>query len=312
MVKLKHRSLLLAKIEATYGVDPTPTGASNAILTMDSNIKETFEPVERGVQLASMTIRPSVGATRYAEVTFKTELLGSGTAGTAPRIGALLKACAFAETVSVGSSVTYAPVSNPLSSVTLYLYLDGLLHKVTGAVGSFKLSAEAGKQCMLDFTFKGIYNAPTDTALATPTFETTIDAPPIVKSASLTYNSISTLVATKLELDIANAIAMRASVNAAFAVAGFQITARKPMITIDPEAEAIATVDWRTDLLTTPRALSMIVGATAGNILTMTFPKFNVVDVEYNDRDGVLVNNIKGECTANSTSGDDEMSLKFT
>mgnify|MGYP000863722754 CR=1 FL=1 len=311
MVKLKRRSLILAKIESTYGTDPTPTGSANAILAMDPNIKETFEAVERP-QLASMSIKPSLGAKRFAEITFKTELIGSGTAGTAPRLGALLKACAFAETVSVGSSVTYNPVSSPTSSITVYLYLDGMLHKLTGAVGTVKLSLEAGKTGVLDFSFKGIYNAPTDTTLATPTFETTVDSVPIVKSSSLTYNANSSLYVNKADMDIANTIALRPSVNATNAVAGFQVTSRKPNISIDPEVESIATIDWRTDLLSTPRAFSMVVGATAGNIITFSIPKMNVVDIQYGDRDGILTNTIKAEMTANTATGDDELSIKFT
>ena len=231
---------------------------------------------------------------------------------TAPRLGALLKACAFAETVSVGSSVTYNPVSSPTSSITVYLYLDGMLHKLTGAVGTVKLSLEAGKTGVLDFSFKGIYNAPTDTTLATPTFETTVDSVPIVKSSSLTYNANSSLYVNKADMDIANTIALRPSVNATNAVAGFQVTSRKPNISIDPEVESIATIDWRTDLLSTPRAFSMVVGATAGNIITFSIPKMNVVDIQYGDRDGILTNTIKAEMTANTATGDDELSIKFT
>lgn len=312
MPKIKRRSLILAKTETTYGTDPTPTGASNAILTMDCNIKEFFPPVERDVQIASMSRKPSLGAMKYSEVTFKTELVGSGAVGTAPRLGALFKACAMSETVSAGSSVIYTPNSSPLASVTLYVYLDGLRHIVTGAIGTWKLTAEAGKQAMLEMTIRGLWSTPTDTALATPTFESTVDAPPIVKSSSLTWNANAALVAKMLEIEIGNNIAMRPSVNAATALAGFHISDRKPKFSFDPEAESVATVDWRTDVLTTPRALSMIIGATAGNICTLTMPKANITELEYGDREGVLVQNVKGEITANSSGGDDELTIKFT
>lgn len=183
---------------------------------------------------------------------------------------------------------------------------------MTGAVGTFKISMPAGKPAELDFSFKGVYNTPTDTSLATPTFESTVDSVPLVKSASLTYNANSSLYVSKCEMDIANSIAMRDSVNAAFGIAGFQVTGRKPNISIDPEAESIATIDWRSDVLANPRAFSMVIGATAGNIVTFSIPKMNVVDIEYGDRDGILTNTIKAEMTANSASGDDELSIKFT
>ncbi len=312
MVKIKRRSLILAKTETSYGVDPTPTGAANAILTIDSGIKESFEAVERNVQISSMSRKPSLGAQKFCEVTFKTELVGSGAVGTAPRLGALFKACAFSETVSAGSSIIYTPNSSPISSCTLYFYLDGLRHIVTGALGTFKMNCEAGKQAMLDFTFKGLWTTPTDTAMATPTFESTVDSPPLVKSANLTWNAISTLIAKMLEIEMQNNIALRPSMNAANAIAGFHITDRKPRFSFDPEAESVATIDWRSDVLTNPRQLSLVIGATAGNICTITAPKCNPTDLEYSDREGTLVQNVKGEITANSSGGDDELTIKFT
>ena len=312
MPLVNQRRVLLAKIEATYGVDPTPTAATNSILTIDSKIKETFTAIERNVQISSLTKRQSLRGQTFAEVTFKSELVGSGTAGTAPRIGTLLKACAFSETISAGSSVVYTPNSSPISSCTMYLYIDGRQHIISGAVGTPKLTMEAGKQAVIEFNFKGTWNTPSDSSNPTPTFETTVDAPPIVKSAAFTINSISSLIIAKAELDMANTLAIRPSINAATAIQGFFITERKPMLSIDPEAVSIATYDWRTDVLTTPRAVSMVIGATAGNIITLNIPKFNVQDIEYADREKLVVENIKGQLAANSATGDDELTIKFT
>ena len=44
MVMLTKRTLLLAKEEVTYGTDPTPTVAANAIEAYDVEIKETTPP----------------------------------------------------------------------------------------------------------------------------------------------------------------------------------------------------------------------------------------------------------------------------
>ena len=95
---------------------------------------------------------------------------GSGTAGTAPRYGSALKACGLSETVASGTSVTYEPISANFSSVTIHYNVDGVRHIVTGCRGNVALSAEVGAIPTLDFTFTGIYNAPTDTALPSVTY----------------------------------------------------------------------------------------------------------------------------------------------
>jgi len=306
---LAKRSVLLAKEEVNYGVDVVPDGTNNAFLAIDAKIKEVSEAVERGVQQVSLSKKPSVLGIISVEVTFKIELRGSSTKGTAARVGDLLEACGFSETVSAGSSVTYVPASSTIKSVTLYLYLDGRRHIVTGAKGNVKATAPAGKTVLLEFSMKGIYAAPTTTALPTVTHETTI--PPVVKSASLTLNAVTSLVVQQLELDMGNEVSPRPDMNSANGVAGFEITDRKPIAVINPESVLIATYDFRADLLATPRQLSAVIGSASGNKITFTMPKFNIIDIEYGDREGTLIETFKGECCQNADAGNDEVSIKF-
>lgn len=307
---LKQRALLLAKTETTYGVDPTPTAAANAILTINTKVKETHQAIARDVEMISLSQRQSVLGEEYVDVSFQTEVIGSGSLGVAPRLGALLKACAMAEVVSAGSSVIYNPTTSPQTSVTLWFYVDGRKYVVNGCVGTVKLTAPAGKQGMFDFSFKGLYTAPIDSALVTPTYETTIDTPALVKSSSFLVNSVA-LVVQQMELDLANTIAMRPSISASKGVVGFYVTDRKPVVTIDPEAVPIANYDWRTDVLTNPRAITMQIGQTTGNICAVSVPKFNALDFSYADREKILVETIKGEAITASATGDDEFSLKW-
>jgi hypothetical protein len=145
MPLLTRKRLIVAKIESTYGTDPTPTGA-NAILVRNLEITPLeAETVNRDL------VRPYLGASDQllaqtrVSMTFEVEMAGSGTAGTAPAYGPLLKACGLSETVVVSTSVTYAPVSSSFSSVTLYMNVDGILHKITGARGTFTLSGEVSQ-----------------------------------------------------------------------------------------------------------------------------------------------------------------------
>ena len=307
-MKAKNQ-LILAKVETAYDTDPTPTAASNSLVALEPKIKEIIDPVRRPTNVGSLSRVASVAGRKMAEVTFNMELKGSGTPGTAPRIGALLRACGFGQTIVSGVSVTYLPASSSLESITLYFYIDGRLHIVTGAVGDVKFKCEAGQMPMAEFTFKGRYADPSLASLPAPTLEST--TPQVCKSCAFTYNSRTTLVVKSTELEMNNTVAERTSINDANAIAGFLITDRDPMLTIDPEAIIETSYNFRSDALGgNQRAISWVVGASAGNIVTFSLPKFNPYWPEYDRRDEILVEKIKGEACL--SSGNDEVSIIFS
>lgn len=305
----KKNQLILAKIESVYDTDPTPSAVTDSILAIDPKIKEEVNPVRRPAQVGSLSRIASVAGEKFASVSFKIEMKGSGTAGTAPRIGVLLRACGFSQTIVSSTSVTYKPLSATYESCTLYIYIDGRLHIVTGCRGDVKFTSEAGQMMTAEFTFKGRYADPTLSALPTPTLETT--NPQVCKSCQFTYNSRTTLIVKSALLELNNTVAPRPSMSDANAIAGFEITDRDPMLTIDPESIIETSYNFRGDALGgNLRQISFVVGASAGNILTTTVPKFNPYWPEYEDRDEILVEKIKGECCKDS--GNDEISLAFT
>lgn len=304
----KKNQLLCAKVETIYDTDSVPTVASDSFLAIDPKIKEIVDIVKRPAQVASLSGVPSVAGSKYAEITFSMELKGSGVVGTAPRMGALLRACGFGQTVVSGVSVTYLPVSASFESVTIYLFIDGRRHVVTGCRGDVKFKCEAGQMAMAEFSFKGRYADPTLVALSNPTLETT--NPQTCKSCLFSYNSRTTLVVKTADLEMNNTVAMRASINDPNAIAGFEITDRNPMLTIDPEATLETSYSFRGDALVTQRAISWAVGAVAGNIVTFSLPQYNPSWPEYADREGILVEKIKGE--ACRSSNNDEVSIACT
>jgi len=308
---LSKKSVLLAKAETTYGTDPTPTGTVDALLVMDATIKENHEALERNVQWKFLDTLPSVKGESFCEVSFKIDVCGSGSIALAPRIGAVLRACGLAATVQSGVSVTYTVSTDSHASATLYLYMDGRLHIITGARGSSaKMTFAAGKTCILEVTMQGLYTAPTSAALPSTTYESTVALPPVCKSSLFTFNSKSTLVTQTVELDFGIEIAKRPSLNSANAVAGFEIVGFKPKVTIDPEAQIETSYTFRTDQLTTQRAVAVVATRAAGNIVTLNVPKMNITKIEYADREGVLVEKVEGEASA--SSGNDAFNIVFT
>lgn len=311
---LALKGILLAKEESVYGSDPTPTVSANAIEASKVKVSPKVDMLERDYVRSNLSQVASIAGKRWAEITFSMELKGSGTAGTAGRIGDLFEACGFNETISAGSSVVYTPASTTMKSITLYYYAlqdsgSVRLTKITGAVGTAKINCEAGKQATVDFSFKGIYNAPADAAdPGAPTFETT--KPPIVESGSFTLNGVTTLVAQKVEIDTANDIQPRDDISSANGIKGFAIVGRKAAGTMNPEAVTVAAYGfWADWVAASARAMSMIVGSVAGNKITISAPKVVIDSVEDEERNSILVQNVPFKCTGNA--GNDELQLKF-
>ena len=308
---LEELMLMLVKEETEYGTDPTPTPAANAILVSNVSIKEVVSAAERPGQSVSLSPIASKLGSVHVEISFQTELKGSGTKGTAPRIGDLFEACGRTEGAVAGSSVSYVPKSSSVKSVTIYLYKDGRLHKVTGAKGNAKTILAANKQAMVEFSMKGLYTAPTDTAIPSgAVYETT--AAPVCKGGSLSLNSVSTLAVEQTEIDFGNEVSVRPSKIATNGIAGVEITSRKPTISVNPESVSVATLDIRALMLTTPVAFSEVVGSVAGNIITITAPKVNLNAPEYGEREGITVETLKGDCTRSADAGNDEQVIIFT
>ena len=311
MALLTRKRLILAKAEATYGTDPTPTGSSNAILVRNLNIV----PLQSDIVQREL-IRPYLGnyeqllAQTRVQVTFEVELAGSGAAGTAPAYGPVLKACGLSETVVATTSVTYAPVSTSFSSVTIYFYQDGIRHIVTGARGTFTLNGQVGAIPTIAFTMTGIYNAPTDTALASPTYANQA-TPLIFKNGNTTsFSAFSYSGALQsIDLNIGNDIVYRELIGGTKEVL---ITDRKPAGTMSIEAVLLATKNYFTvSTGSTTGSVSFQHGTTAGNIATLTMAQTDLADASYAELNGIAMMNLPYVATP-TAAGNDELSLAYT
>jgi hypothetical protein len=311
MPLLSRKRLILAKTESTYGTDPTPTGAANAILVRNLEITPLqAETVSRDLIRPYLGISDQLLAQTRVELTFEVELAGSGTAGTAPAYGAVLKACGLSETVVATTSVTYAPVSSSFGSVTIYFHNDGIRHKVTGCRGTFSLNAEVGQIPTISFSMTGIYNDPTDETLPTPTYSNQA-APLVFKNGNTSSFSIFSYSGClqSLSFDLANETVYRELVGCTKEVL---ITNRGPNGNCVIEAPPIATKDFFTIANgSSTGSLSFLHGTTAGNRVTFTTPQTDISSPTYSDQDGIQMLNLPYVAIPTS-AGNDELSLAFT
>ena len=141
---LNKNKILLVKRESVYGTDSVPTVSENAIEAKNIKIEYNGDLLERDlVRARSRTPRRSwaSGGPSYPSV----EIKGSGTKGTAGRIGDALVACGLTTRPRDQRdvhAVRHVPLRNRLS-----LRSDSgncKLHKVTGCRGTVS-DFEAGK-----------------------------------------------------------------------------------------------------------------------------------------------------------------------
>ncbi len=311
MALLLRKRLILIEEESTYGTDPTPTGA-DAVLVRDLNIvPQQSDIVSRDL------IRPYLGASEQllantrVECTFSVELAGSGTAGTAPRYGKALKACGFSETVAANTSVTYVPVSTAFDSVTIHYNVDGVRHKVTGARGTFTVSANVGEIPTLDFTMTGIYVAPDDSAQPSVTYANQA-TPLIFKQGNTTGLNVMGLTTAKLStysLDIGNEIVYRELVGGTGEVL---LTNRSVSGNLSIEAVALSVKDYfATALADTLGIIEFTHGTAAGNIVKVDSARGDIADVSYGDLDGIAMLEIPFTAIP-SSAGNDEVEIVYT
>lgn len=166
-----RNTVILLKPEATYNVDPVPTGAADALVVgADLSInplKATQE--DRDIIRAYLGASELLMGSRYVEMSFELELAGSGTVATAPPWGKSLLACAMAETVTPTFRVDYTPVSSAFGSCAIYWYDDGVVHKALGVRGKPVFKLNINKRPVMALTFIGLYQAPTAAGLPSTT-----------------------------------------------------------------------------------------------------------------------------------------------
>lgn len=308
---LNRNTAVLAKIESVYGTDPVPTGAANAILVSEATPRPMdMKTVDRAL------LRPFFGSSEqlpsqiYNGVEFTVELAGSGAAGTAPAYGPLLRACGFSETIDPGVSVIYAPVTTGFESVTMYINIDGVLHKSLGARGTVALSLRNNDRPTLRFNMTGLYVPVIDAALPTADFSAWQKPLPVnfTNTPTFTLHGYAGVL-EDLQIDLGNQVVYRALVGGSEQV---RITERGVTGSIVMEAEKVADKDWWASIrAATTGALALVHGLAAGNIVTIGSPGVQVHTPSYSDSEGIAMLSASLAMPPSAT-GNDELTLTFT
>ncbi len=304
--------VLLAKIEAAYGVDSNPTAAANAILV--ENLKITLKPdiVKRDkVALPDLSLLPHLIGKLSVEISCDAELRGSGVAAgdVPPDYGVLLRACSMGQTIVAGpgGSVTYAPVSEGRESITIYGFRDGQLQKFTGCMGTWKLAGQVGQPAKFSFTFSGKWAGAVDQAMGDPAYQNL--HPPLCLGGTFSYGGWSPPI-SKFSLDLKNEVKPRQDIQDDVGIKGFLITGRAPEGSLDPEAALLADRDvWANLINANEAALALAFGANPGNQAALSCPKCVKTKADWGDRDGIAIYDLNFGLYR--TLGNDEIAIVY-
>lgn len=309
MPLLYRRMAITAKIETTYGTDSVPTGAANAMLVRNVRVSPlTVESEARELMRPYLGNSEDIVGAFYGGLQFDVECAGAGGAGTVPKYGPLLRGCGMAEVIAAGVSVTYTPISTAFESLSMYFYLDGVLHRFTGARGSVAARLNNRQAAMFQFNYQGLFQPVSDSAVPAAVY-TGFQVPLAMNTANTpTFNLYgvagSAAPLRNLSLDLANQVSYRNLVGSE----AVQILDRKPAGQIEFEATTVAVRNWWNNVRDAfSGALQIVHGTQPGNIVEFTAPRVQLTGPNYGDFEGGAM--FQAGLKLNPNAGNDELAI---
>jgi len=311
MPLLKRLRTLAAKVESTNGTAESLTAAEGVFNAYDLMVQADIEVEERQAQGSFDYLVGSPGA-RRGSVSFKTDVGWDGSALPA-WASVLFPACGYVESSQVFTPQSEAPGSN-VKTVTIGGFQAGRRKFLAGAVGNFRIVCPTGRMVTIEWEFQGVWQAVTDQTLIAPTYPTS--AALRFGSGVVTYNSVAQKV-ENVTFDAGNEIKILEDPSTASGFSYGIITSRRPVITLNPESQLVATEDRYGDWIAGNEyafscAIDGPTGLVSNGSITIAAPKAQVFNVQEGDRDGVEIDEVELRCNKNAANKDQDVSITFT
>jgi len=299
---LSRRKVLQVSTETDKGT--LVTGATS-VLAYDPMIQLTDSTQTRQPSGQALGHFPAVPGEQAGSCSFKAEMRGDGSGGWDVGLEKCLQACGFAQSSEV---MTVSNSVSAMKTITIGMHEDGLYKQLHGCMGNVKLVGEFGKQLFLEFSFSGVWNAPTDVGIATPTVTT--QKPMRLRRVGWTIDGSYLPYISTFSLDLGNVISPIEDISKTQALLHYLITERDPVITMDSLAETVANYDafglW---LAGTESVLSMMFD-NGTDRLVIDAPKLQHRAPQEGDRDGKLTHEYTAQLNvSNPAVGGDELVL---
>lgn len=306
MSLFRKKAVFAAKVEATPGTAETLASADAAFLASEMNIQRTSTVIEREATGSFGKRASSVSGAR-GSYSFRIDLAWDGTTTLPAFATVLLAGCGY-----VNSSGTLTPRSEDaganVKTLTIGKYIDGVYKRLCGCAGNARFVMKAGDQITIEFTFEGVWVAPTDTAMIAHT-------PPALMpwkaaAATTTYDGVAMCWAN-CTIDLGNELYLEECANTATGFSKCVIVDRKPMITIDPEAVTVAVQNRYGMFDTEDENVFSLAIARAGATITFAAPRAQIVSIEEGERNKIVIENIELQCNKNGAVNDQDLSIDF-
>lgn len=241
-----------------------------------------------------------------ASVTFRTNAFGTASSTWA---STLLPACGFVLSGSdyVCSSLPPQASGSSTKTLTLRFSQDGRYKQIRGAMGTFVITATAGRKVEIEWTFTGVMDPAADAALPTASFPTAL--PIRYAGDQLTLATYSPVV-QEFSIDAGNQVELREDGSDVSGFVGAFIADRQASAKIMMEADLVANFDPE-DIFrdSTTKALSVNLGST-GNSLTIAAPAAQILPPVDQDQRGKVMDALDLIlCRVSGSDGDDELTL---
>jgi len=269
--------VLLAKLETTKGTDAVPVVGTDAVRVRSFKVKKNTTAIDRKVVKQTMGALAHLIGKETVSIEIVAEIRGSGAAGTAPEVSPLLQACRLAETVVASTSVGYKPSTSTEKSASIYAYIDGLLWKLIGAVGTAKVDSSMDAVSIVTFSMQAAYAVPT--VVAAPAGSVFDSTQPIVMSSATVVNDGAVIKVGKFGMDFGNDVQNHYITGEN----SFVVANRNPTLTLSKDSINTA-AEWTALSAGTNTTFSAALGSVAGNICTITAPVMRKKDIAYAER----------------------------
>jgi hypothetical protein len=312
----------MVKEEASYGVGATFSLAQDGVLLRGpATLARAFVSAgERGPSPSGMgLLKRAQPMGKTGTVALEVEYAGGGAAYSAsvkPNFHRLMRAAGYTATLdSTGASesYTYAPetwdgtVPPSFTSIAAELYARGEKVVLAGAYADLALSAEAGAMPIATFNLSGIPGDASDTALPAIVYPSVI--PPKVETFSFQLGTYTAAKVRSVEFALNRTIAERS-------IYGYAVGRRAPTLTVTMEAPIFDTSSpWHTATelhpvklmeAATALSLSLTMGVTQYNRLTLNAPAAIITNVEESEEDPVALTTLTIELAqSDAQTGDD-------
>lgn len=311
MPRYTRKRIFAAKIQ-TDPLAAISLAAADAVFNaFDVQINPTIPFIRRERQAAGAGELPGVVGAYGGSVAVSMYAIGGASA---PAMWAtLLPACGFKNTAGVFTPLFQSPddAAADTKRITIGVYKDGKYMQLHNAMGNLVMTWKPGEPILCRFTFMGLWTAPSNVSLITPTYPTTL---PPRWAGGLTVGSISPKLA-QMEIDLGNQVILREDPSTSpQGYCAAEITQRVIKAKLDPESTLTGSHSssvwdvWADFLASTERAAAATAGS-SGNRIAIAAPKLQIVNPQEGNRNDIEIDQLECQLNPSAAAGNDELTV---